>query len=140
MLDNTNLVNEFWRQRGKNKARIKEVFDQVGLDYRTREVAIVNVYDAPGLQGDVHAFIRLVAEPKKVVHVQGYPGFSTEEQMNLMARVMDYDRMIAVRGTRPSIGNEHEGIASQLLNQQFISYKAQDLEKLLGEKISQLKL
>jgi hypothetical protein len=54
---------------------------------------------------DIHAFYRT---PKgAVIHVQGYPGLSTPDEMQVSARLRDYNAMILARVNGASVGNEH---------------------------------
>ena len=85
---------------------------------------------------DVHAFYRLASNPDEVVHVQGYPGMSTNRQATILARVMDYDKMQEVRrrglknGAR-LIGNEHEAVLRQD-SQTEIAYQENSLSAVLN--------
>lgn len=57
---------------------------------------------------DVHLFAR---RGSVVLHVQGYPGMTESGQYMLSGRLMDHDRLQAVRQRGDvSIGNEHEAV------------------------------
>ena len=60
---------------------------------------------------DIHAFFSLAARPDAVLHVQVYPGMSTDEEIHVFARIMDRSAMLAIReDSRVSIGNEHGAV------------------------------
>lgn len=95
-------------------------------------VSEVEVYQ----KHDVHAFYRLASNPNEVIHVQGYPGGSTDTKTLVLTRVMDYEKMHAVRQRAQSqgfdlIGNEHEAVVRQDTQTQM-EYKQNALSAILG--------
>jgi hypothetical protein len=118
---------------------IIQLFQEVGKHYYDRCVACFEVHD----EHDVHAFYRLSSAPSKVVHVQGYPGLSSAEQARVWARIMDYNKMIALRNSGTvSIGNEHEAAIQQFPNFEsgiFMPYDARVLEGKLAENVKEVK-
>jgi len=86
------------------RKRILEIFSDVGGILLQRQAArgyeLVNLHD-------VHGFYRVNNE--LVVHIQGYPGMSKEDEMFVSMRLRDYQKMMQIRAIgRVSVGNEHE--------------------------------
>lgn len=85
---------------------------------------------------DVHAFYRLATNPDEVIHLQGYPGFSSDTEAVIFPRVMDYKKMQWMRTRAQNIGsdikgNEHEAvIRADRQTRMMYSYNA--LSALLG--------
>ena len=132
-------ISEARKAREKNMVRIAAILVEVGRHYEERRVAELEIHQ----DRDVHAFYRLTADRSKVVHVQAYPGMSSEEQMCVMARMKDYDRMMAIRAAEPgvSIGNEHEAVTATFCNgdTEEIPYEARALEELLAKHVPELR-
>ncbi len=64
---------------------------------------------------DVHGFFELSARPDLVLHVQIYPGMCDARDAQLVARIMDKQRMQTLRDSEgASPGNEHEAVIHQL--------------------------
>ena len=95
--------------REENRKRITEIFSEIGTNYMVRGIVIGSEIHQ---NHDTHAFYRIAKDPSKVVHVQGYLGLSSEENMIVVARLMDYGIMMATRVERRHdhsvIGNEGE--------------------------------
>lgn len=130
------------QRKESNRERITEVLEIVATNYKDKNIATSEIYQGH----DVHAFYRLTANPNQVVHVQGYPGLSNDDQMAVWARLMDYDKMIAIRKEgRVSIGNEH-GAALKLFWEfgfglgMRIPYRWERLELMLGQCVPELDL
>lgn len=118
------------------RSKITALLQEVGDHYTESNVAELDLHQGH----DVHAFYRLSADPSKVIHVQGYPGMSSDEEARVWARLFDYDRMMESRGRHISIGNE-EATVQQFTNFEFgimISYDPKALEEKLAENIPQL--
>jgi len=132
-------IEEFKRARERNRERILCLFLEVGDHYLGRGSAELNLYQ----DNDVHAFYRLNEDKSKVVHVQGYPGMSSQEKMHVWARLINYDLMMVIRDNScTSPGNEHSAVIKQFENFEFgieIPYEARALEKLLEENVPELK-
>ena len=132
-------IEEFKRARERNRERILCLFLEAGDHYLGRGSAELNLYQ----DNDVHAFYRLTADPSKVVHVQGYPGMSSEEKMHVWARLVNYDLMRVIReNSSASPGNEHSAVIKQFENFELgieIPYKARALEELLEKNVPELK-
>ena len=122
-----------------HEGKIKALFKDIGRCYHERNVADTDIYTNGH---DIHAFYRLRKQPSSVVHVQGYPGFSTSTEARVLARLMDYDAMqIARQDTKVSIGNEHDAVVRHFPNFTAgvtISYDPKVLEAMIGENISEL--
>lgn len=57
--------------------KITDLLTEIGEDYKKRELAIYKIHQGH----DVHIFYRILPrQTKEVVHVQGYPGMSTESE------------------------------------------------------------
>jgi len=121
--------------------RITRVFEQVRDHYKDRGVAVMEI-----IQGhDVQAFYRLSQDPSRVVHVQGYPGMSTDKEMRVWARLMDYNKMMELRrDPQISPGNEHEAQIQPFPNfgmdNLWIPYDSLVLEEKLEENLPELKV
>lgn len=75
--------------------RIVDLFNTVAYDFcEAGKVSCCEVHE----RKDIHAFLRTAENLSLVVHLQGYPGMSSDEQMFVNARPMDYDLMINIRG------------------------------------------
>ncbi len=125
--------------REDNRGRVTAVLVEAGRNYKEKVLATTEIHIAH----DIHAFYRLTADRSKVVHVQAYPGMSSENEMKIMARMMNYDVMMEIReNSRTSIGNEHSAVtvrfrAGLLID---IPYEAKALEELLAKYVPELKL
>lgn len=79
------------------------------------------------------------------MHVQGYPGMSSDKVAKIWARVMDYEKMIELR-QHPDIspGNENEAVIKRFpeCERGFIEipYEARALEEKLGKHVPELRL
>jgi hypothetical protein len=83
---------------------------------------------------DTHAYYRLSDDD--VLHVQGFPGLSTDETMMLNARVMDYARMQELRYEAANLGhdiagNEHQAVRNAQEMHAVIPYDLSSLEGVL---------
>ncbi len=119
------------------REKITILFKEVGVHYEVKGIAELDIHQSH----DVHAFYRLIKNKSKVIHVQGYPGMSSEQEAHVYARLMDYDKMMESRTKGCSIGNEH-AVIQQFPN--FISgveipYDSRVLEQKLAENILELK-
>ncbi|MCK4588948.1 MAG: hypothetical protein KAT77_00770 [Nanoarchaeota archaeon] len=128
-------------ERSKENCRdkIKGIFEEVGVHYQERGLVELDLRQ----DQDVHAFFRLTGDPSKAIHVQGYPGISSDEQMRVWARLMDYDKMMEIRSRGTvSPGNEHEATIQGFPNLEhdtFIPYDSKVLEGMLAENVPELK-
>jgi hypothetical protein len=140
------------RESDDARKRITEVFQEVGNDYLLRAKAMLYLHQGH----DVHAFYNLAVPLKEfidnpqnhhnifqVIHVQGYPGMSSREQMRVYARLMNSDKVFKIRAQGGvSIGNEHGAVIMKFSNFQdgvMIPYSAKVLEEMLAENIPYLK-
>src|SRR3989338_812518 len=121
--------------------KITGLLTEVGENYKKREVAVYRIYQGH----DVHAFYRVLPrQTKEVVHVQGYPGMSTNSEMRVFARLMNYDRIMEIRKSGTvSIGNEHNAVIKQFANfgnglGVTIPYDPNILEAMICENVPQL--
>ncbi|MBI4020429.1 MAG: hypothetical protein HY367_03790 [Candidatus Aenigmarchaeota archaeon] len=121
------------------RENITRLFTNVGIDYIEAGIATFELHDGH----DVHAFYRLIKEPGKVIHVQGYPGMSVGEKARVWARLMDYGRMAEIRASGGvSIGNEHEATVQNFPNFAIgveIPYSSKKLKELLAENVPELR-
>lgn len=115
------------------------LLSEVGIDYLQKGIAEFEIREAH----DVHAYYRLTKDPSKVIHVQGYPGMSSDEEARVWARLMDYNKMMEIRQrSHTFIGNEHEATIRQLPNFLLgisIPYDPSVLEAKLEESVPELK-
>lgn len=118
--------------------KITALFEEVGKHYREKGLAESEVHQGH----DVHAFYRLSQNPARVIHVQGYPGMSSDERARVWARMMDYDNMIAIRRNGGiSIGNEHKATVQEFPNFEIgimLPYNSKVLEDKLAENVEDL--
>ena len=91
------------------------------------------------LDHDIHAFYNLASDPSQVIHVQGYPGLSSENQARVWARLMDDNRREEIRKAgSASIGNEHEATIRSFPNFEigiFIPFDPGVLEGKIKENL-----
>jgi hypothetical protein len=121
------------------KKDIIELFMNVGKDYLNNGL----LKEAEIKRGsDIHAFYRLSRNPSQVIHVQGYPGLSNDNEARVWARLMDYDTMVWLRDKRKaSPGNEHQATIRFFPNFEMgimIPYKTEDLKEKLEEMVREL--
>jgi len=119
------------------RERLTALFTDVGKHYQARDKATFEVHQG----NDVHAFYRLTGNPTRVIHVQGYHGFSSGQEAYVWARLMDYDRMMASRSGGCSIGDEHGASVLQFPNFRYgtkIPYDAAVLMAKLEENVEAL--
>ena len=121
------------------REKIIELFSEVGTDYSEKGIAVFGLHT----RHDIHAFYRFLREPNKVVHLQGYPGMSSEQEARVWARLMDYNKMMEIRrNCGVSIGNEHDATIQRFPNFEIgvmIPYSSKVLEDMLGENCSELR-
>ncbi|MBS3144742.1 hypothetical protein J4208_04110 [Candidatus Woesearchaeota archaeon] len=120
------------------QSRITALFQEVGEHYLRSNVATLDLHQIH----DVHAFYRLIQDPTRVVHVQGYPGMSSGHEARVWARMMDYRAMMLIRHSGiVSIGNEHKATILGFRNFAhgiMIPYVANALEAKLAENVPEL--
>ena len=91
---------------------------------------------------DIHMYIYPNSDYSKIVHLQGYTGFSGKESARVYGRVMDYGKFNAIRLSRKtSIGNEHDAVLPEMgaLESTEVPYDAKNLAKVLMEAMPILK-
>ena len=60
---------------------------------------------------DVHGFFRLADKPSVVLHIQLYPGLSSDRELFIAARFMNREQMLELRVKEDcSPGNEHDAV------------------------------
>ena len=119
---------------------IIHLFKETGYNYHNRGVAELELHQS----NDVHAFYRLFKNPSKVIHIQGYPGLSSTYKAIVLARMMDYGRMMEIRNIeKVSIGNEHKAVIQLFPNfgrkMMVLPYNPKVLEKRLAENVPELR-
>jgi len=133
------MLAEPEKSREGYRGRISALLNEVGNHYQKRGVAELYLHQGH----DIHAFYRLSHDPTKVIHVQVYPGMSTEDGAIVYARMMDYDRMMEIRSSGiVSVGNEHEATIQVFPNFKIgmmIPYDSKVLEDILAENVPELK-
>ncbi|MBW2982288.1 hypothetical protein KY343_05395 [Candidatus Woesearchaeota archaeon] len=106
-----------------NHLRIRSIVEEIGRHYEEKGLAdpVIIKRDAA-----IHAFYRLKEDPSKVAYVNAYP--STDKLMGTFILFQDYDPNFPVIDS------------GTINNHQFLGYKAEYLEHLIGRKIPQLRL
>lgn len=129
------------------RLNIIDLLNETALDYSTRGL----IFEAELFQAhDIHIFYRLSAKPQELVHVQAYPGMSNNLRLSIMARIMDYNQVRAIRTRnlneeRPRIispGNEHQAVIRMLSNfpcLTSIPYEKTILQQALAVDIVELR-
>jgi hypothetical protein len=56
---------------------------------------------------DIHGYYTLAQRQETIIHVQGYPGLSTQETARVWSRAMDAREIQRLREVGNLIGNEH---------------------------------
>ncbi len=122
--------------------KLTKLFEEVGRDYENYGIASLELNQGH----DVHAFYWLIpyeCKPIKVVHVQGYPGMSTDDKARVFARLMDLNKMLEIRCKEGvSIGNEHDAVIKpfpDFFGGIYIPYDAKVLEEMLAENVPELR-
>ena len=127
-------------ENSEYRERIDLLLNEVGLHYTHRGVVSTTEYHS---SHDVHAFYTLAADPSRVIHVQGYPGLSSENRARVRARMMDYEMMMALKDTGDvSVGNEHEAVVQEFPNFGHgvdILYNPKVLEDMLEANVPELR-
>lgn len=87
---------------------------------------------------DVHAFIRSSSDPDKIIHIQTYPGFSDPDNISIVIREMDYQKLIEIRALAgklggPSIGNEHLAVTRMITEGLTLGPVSQFMDLLRNE-------
>jgi hypothetical protein len=82
---------------------------------------------------DQHLFVRSSAEPSRVIHLQAYTGFSVNGVLVFSAREMDHERLMKIRADAqrnggPSIGNEHDAVVRELIDQSHVDMDPETIE------------
>jgi len=135
----TEVIAEQEKRREHYRKMITVILRGVGDYYQTKGVAELSLHQGR----DVHAFYRLAKDPTKVIHVQGYPGMSTDKQARVWARMMNYDKMIRLREGGVAIGNEHAATIKDFPDFTaggiMIPYNSKYLEEMLTENVPELR-
>lgn len=123
------------RKLNSMRRKITQLFEKIGDKYERRNLASSNIYQ----NNHVHAFYRLIKNPDKVIHIQGYPGESTKKEAKIWARTMNYSKMMLIRRAEGvSVGSEHEAtieIFQNFENNAIIPYKTKILEEMIKQNI-----
>lgn len=129
---------EHGMEREKYRGMITALLLDVGKHFQEWGVASLDLHQGH----DVHAFYQLFHDPSKVIHVQGYPGMSSDLEARFWARMMDYHLMMDIRNRCDvSIGNEHEAAIQQFPNFYLgveIPYDSKALEAMLAANVPEL--
>ncbi|RLJ01572.1 MAG: hypothetical protein DRP11_04175 [Candidatus Aenigmatarchaeota archaeon] len=118
--------------------RIKELFIEIGKYMEKSDVAELYLLHE---DRDIHAFFRLNEDPIKMIHLQGYPSLSSEQEVMLFARLMDYRKIREIRKKGISIGNEHEAVIRKFPDFESgicMSYNTERIVERLMENLSLL--
>ncbi|PIN99845.1 hypothetical protein COT72_04635 [archaeon CG10_big_fil_rev_8_21_14_0_10_43_11] len=127
------------KTRTEKRARLTDLFEDVGNDYLQYNVADPMVYQSH----DVHAFYHLTTDLTKVVHVQGYLDMSSDKKARVLARLLDYEHMLNLREQGCGIGNEHNAVIKDFnaFKQGIeIDYDPKTLETVLAQYVLELVL
>jgi len=121
------------------REKIRDLFSAVGANLESKGVASFELHELH----DTHAFYRLTSDSDKVIHVQGYPGMSSEEKTRVWSRLFDYEKMMEIRTSgEVSIGNEHAASIQQFPKFESgvdIPYDSEILEGMLAENVPSLR-
>ncbi|PIN76144.1 hypothetical protein COV18_00835 [Candidatus Woesearchaeota archaeon CG10_big_fil_rev_8_21_14_0_10_37_12] len=85
---------------------------------------------------DVHAFYRLSERAERVIHVQAYPGLSTDSELLIATQILSHGRMMSLRAAgKCSIGNEHDAVIKnqRQTSNMRVPYAVEELETKLAE-------
>ena len=116
-------IDRFWKNRGTLSHRIRGIFEAVGKEYiASALLERVEVHEGH----DVHLYLYLKKDPNKdpakVIHVQAYPGLSSDSELCYMARWMDGEILARIRAEGScSIGNEHEAATTYVQQQTWVT-------------------
>ncbi len=127
-------------QEGLVRSNVGVLLREVGRGFeRSGLVSSFEIFK----EHDIHAFYRLSRDQDRVVHVQGYPGMSTESEARVFARLMDYNKMMEIRRAGGvSIGNEHLAVVQDFPNFEFaveVPYDPRVLRGMLEENVPELR-
>ncbi len=84
---------------------------------------------------DVHAYYYFTGVGKCVLHIQAYPGMSTDTEAVTTARMMDGDRLAMARARGVRIGNEHEAVIGTVYEQTKTGYHTDEIIGLVGKNL-----
>lgn len=122
--------------RKDSRERIFNMFE--ALDRYFTRLQLVAIYN----DHDIHAYYKLSLEPSRVIHVQGYPGMSSESEARVWARMMDHERMVEARRRGVSRGNEHGATTQDFPNFEsgiMIPYDPEILGNKLAENVPEIR-
>ena len=128
---------EFDLAREKSKKTAIRNLSQIGSDLLTGGRIIgMEIHS----EHDVHAYFRSSQDPDKVIHVQTYPGMSTQDNMAAVLREMDYQTLIEIRVSAkanggPPIGNEHNAVTRNI-TEDFLISPVSEIVDLLNTELS----
>lgn len=118
------------------RKKITDVFISIAKSYqderKSHTFEIVQAHD-------VHAFVQL--PENLVIHMQGYPGLSSDSQMYVSARLRDYSKMMRERLSGTPAGNEHSAnlpTKSRMTGGVMMAYSARSLKSALDEIVESL--
>jgi len=115
-------------------------FDQLGESYEQRGLARMS--DHQGITYCVDVAFTLTADPKKAVHLKGYPNFSTYgSDMHVSARIVDSGKIMQVRdGVRVDISRVPtlQELPSFRSKTSLTVYRFEDLRDLVGQNVPEL--
>ena len=115
--------------------KIINLLAEVGEHYRQNGIAQYDLHP----HHDIHAYYEFNHERGKAVHVQAYPGLSTENEFLIYARLLDYEKVLQERANGTSVGNEHKASLG-LATEQVKIFRTEDLVTLLGNRFSAMRI
>lgn len=136
MLDRDSL------QFRNNARRISDLFGRLARNYGFGgQVSDYTLYSP--VEEDIHAFYTLQGK-SVTIHLQGYPGMSSEEGAMVMARTLDCAKLNEIRARgNVRVGSETEAVIRIFPNfgntGTFIPYDVRTLENMLAEEVPELR-
>ena len=148
---------EFTPETESNRKKLREQCSLRAADLLT-ELGSLMMADATvssllvSVQHDVHGYYglrnpqetpesstRIFGNSRQVLHVQAYPGMSSEGQTCVVARIMDAGRLDEIHTDNDKYnGNEHQAVTEQLIDQTYIPWDAGMLRTALENAMIRL--
>lgn len=89
---------------------------------------------------DIHLFFQLTSSPRHAVHIQFYPGMSTDGALGLNGRVMEIAKMTSIRQAgRASSGQEDDAVVCGLPSLGIGASHSWSAKELLAKLVADLK-
>jgi len=116
--------------------RLSDLFYDLGVLYDSEGIARTELH--PFEKDGVHVFYRSMKDPFQALHIQGCVGLSTETEIKVQIRTVDWQLVLLERNKGVAVGNEHEAEISRFDRQREgyvdVPHDASRLKEIIGSR------